>query len=405
MRLLLLASLLAGPAMAQQALPDPAAVEMAIASHPAVRAADARLNAARAQARALAAGSHEFTTAATVSSRQLASGADLLEYDISLSRAVRLPGKAALDRRAGEAGIRAADSMAEDARHQAASSLSDHWWEWLGAAAERRVLEEAVATLEEAANAIARRHAVREAATMELEQAEAAVASARAAERAAAGREAAARAALAANFPALPLPAAAPLLPPPELPTEGLAMLGTLVVERSHEIGAAMAEAEMSGHLAARARRERVADPSIGIRGFSEFGGAERGVGLMVSFPLGGRHRRALADQAEALADASRARATMVRHQVEALAGRSVAAAEAGYAAWQEALAAATKSSSAAARARRGHELGGLDLSDRLYAERVAQESALAERLARAEAWRAITRLRIDSHTLWMHTH
>ena len=47
--------------------------------------------------------------------------------------------------------------------------------------------------------------------------------------------------------------------------------------------------------------------------------------------------------------------------------------------------------------------MGGLDLTERLYAERIAQEAALAEVEARTDAWHAITRLRIDSHTLWMH--
>lgn len=136
--------------------------------------------------------------------------------------------------------------------------------------------------------------------------------------------------------------------------------------------------------------RDRFADPSIGIRGFSERHGTERGLGFLVRVPLGGSHRRALADQTRAEAIAS-------------LAGSDVARATAAHAAWQEAHQAAQASASAAARAERGHALGGLDLSDRLYAQRLAQEAALAEVLASAEAWRAITRLRIDSDTLWMH--
>jgi outer membrane protein TolC len=329
--------------------------------------------------------------------------ADFTEYDISLTRPVRLPGKAGLDRKAGDAGVRAADNMADDARHQAAISLSEHWWDWLGAAAERRVLDSSAETLRQAVVAVGRRRALRDAASMELEQAEAALATARAAARAAAGREAAARAALMAQFPDLPLPAAAPAMPAPVLPPEGLATLGVLVAQRSHEIGAAIAQAEMASLLAERARRERIPDPSVGVRGFSEFGGAEQGVGVLISVPIGGRHRRALADQAAAEAQASSAQATMIRHDIESLAGRDVAAAEAGFAAWEEALLARTRSHAASTRAARGHALGGLDLSERLYAERVAQEAALAEALARAEAWRAITRLRIDSHTLWMH--
>jgi hypothetical protein len=187
------------------------------------------------------------------------------------------------------------------------------------------------------------------------------------------------------------------------LPPEGLEALGALVVARSHEIGAAAANSDQAALLAERARRDRFADPSVGIRGFSEFGGAERGIGLLVSVPLGGGNRRALADKAGAGASAAQAQALAVRHEIEALAGRDIATGAGAFAAWQEARRAAEASASAAARALRGHALGGMDIADRLYAQRLAQEAALAEAVARAEAWRAITRLQIDSHTLWMH--
>ncbi len=394
------------PPAAQTALPDPAAVEIALDAHPAVEAARAGAAAARARARARAAGPHEATASGGFTHRRVeADGGNLgfPEYELGLSRALRLPGKAPLDRAAGEAGVRAADNMADDARHQTAVLLSDLWWDWLGAAAERRVLDRSVQTLAEAAAAVRRRQALRDAAPMEAEQAEAALALARSAARSAAGREAAARAVLAARFPLLPLPAAAPELPAPELPPEALPALGARVTARSHEIAAAAAVADEADLLARRARRDRIADPTVGLRGFSEFGGAEQGVGVMLSMPLGGRHRRALADEAAARAGAERARAVAVRQEIESLARRDVAEAQAALAAWQEAEAAARARASAAARAARGHALGGLDLAERLYAERTAQEAALAEAQGRAAAWRAITRLRIDSHTLWMH--
>jgi outer membrane protein TolC len=403
MRLFVAALLLAVPAKAQTALPDPAAVEAALDNHPTVVAAMARSTAARADARALAAGPHEFVASATIQQRRVERGGDFAEYDARLTRAIRLPGKAGLDRKAGEAGTRFAEHMAEDARHQAAVLLNDLWWHWVGAAGERAVLDRSVETLSAVARAVARRAALREASAMEMEQAKAALALAQAAARSAAGREAAARASLSAQFPQLPLPETPPPAPIPTLPAERLAALGGLVVARSHETDAAVAHLEQTAFLAERARRDRFADPSVGIRGFSEFGGAERGFGLLVSVPLGGSQRRAVADRARANASAAEAQAMAVRHDISALAGRDVATAAAAFAGWQEALRAADASASAAARATRGHALGGLDIADRLYAERLAQEAALAEAVARADAWRAITRLQIDSHTLWMH--
>lgn len=403
MRFLVFALLLAAPAASQAVLPDPAAVELALDSHPTVAATQARGKAARADARAMAAGPHEFIASASLNQRRIDREGDYAEYDASLTHAIRLPGKALLDRKAGDAGVRYADNMAEDARHQAAVMLNDHWWDWVGSAGERAVLDRSVQTLEAASNAVRRRVALRDAAALEADQASAALALARSAARAAAGREAAARAGLAAQFPGLPLPADPPEAPAPKLPPEGLAALGTLVVARSHEIGAARAQAEQAALLAERARRDRLADPSVGIRGFSERGGAELGVGLLVSVPLGGGNRRAVADRASAYASAAEAQATAIHHDIAALSGRDLATATASYAAWQDARAAADASASAAERAARGHALGGLDIADRLYAQRLAQEAALLEAVARADAWRAITRLQIDSHTLWMH--
>ena len=401
--LFLLLLLFGASARAQSPLPDPADVTRALDGNPAVLAAQAELSAARAAARALSTGPHEFVASASLHSRRVDREGDFAEYDASLTRAIRLPGKSALDRRAGEAGIRLADNRADDARHQAAIVLNELWWEWLGAAAGRRVLDRSVESHAAAAGAVGRRLALRDAARLELDQATSALALARAAARQAEGRERAARAALASRFPDLALPAEAPALTPPQLPPEGLDVLGDFVLARSHEIGAVVAAADQAGYQADRMRRDRFADPSVGIRGFSERDGAERGVGLLLSLPIGGRHRAALAEEAGARASAARARAVAVRQEVAEIAARDVETAKAAFAAWEAAAQAADASEAAATRAARGHALGGLDLTDRLYAERIAQEAALAEVEARTDAWHAITRLRIDSHTLWMH--
>ena len=56
----------------------------------------------------------------------------------------------------------------------------------------------------------------------------------------------------------------------------------------------------------------------------------------------------------------------------------------------------------AAALAARGQQLGAIDLADRLYAERQANEARAQELTARAAAARLILKLRIDAHTLWI---
>ena len=49
---------------------------------------------------------------------------------------------------------------------------------------------------------------------------------------------------------------------------------------------------------------------------FSEFGGLERGAGVVVSMPLGGGHRRALASEASAGALAAQADEQLARVEV-----------------------------------------------------------------------------------------
>src|SRR5690606_31986057 len=114
-----------------------------------------------------------------------------------------------------------------------------------------------------------------------------------------------ARVKLAAQFPDLPLPANAPeIVSPHDLPQNFEALRG-LVIERNYEIRVARAEAERQALTAQRAKADQMADPSFGFRLFNERGGAEKGVGLIASVPLGGRHRSRASDEAAAMASSA----------------------------------------------------------------------------------------------------
>ena len=274
-------------ALAEPGLPDLAAVQAALDAHPSVVAAEARTNAARAEARALARGTHEFNLSTGYTSRSVDVEGQFDEFDAVLSRAIRLPGKARLDRQIGEHGIVAATNRAEDVRHQAALLLAQYWWDWLGASEEAKVDRQAVDNYAAMATAVRRRVALGDAAQLEADQAEAALASARLAAEMSAGRVAVALTRLSTAFPSLQLPEQAPVVPAPVLPESGVASFGAKIIERSHEIAAAVAEADRAGARAERTRQDRLADPSLGIRVFSERAGQERGAGVILSMPLG----------------------------------------------------------------------------------------------------------------------
>lgn len=398
----IMAIALPAPLFAQSALPPEPLVQEALESHPAVMAADARIEAARAEERLLRAGPHEFSVSGSYVRRSVDREGSYDEYDATLSRAVRLPGKARLDRETGALGVSAAENRAEDARHQAALLLNDLWWDWIGASAEAGVDAQGVANLESALAAVNRRVELRDAAQLEADQTAAALGEARAMAAQSQGRAELARTRLIARFPGLPLPDIAPEPGHPVLPPEGLAELADQVIARSHEIGAADAEAQRAASHAERMRRDRWADPSLGVRLFSERNGMERGAGLVFSMPLGGKARTASASRSEAEASAASAELSLVRIDVLEMANSDVVRIETSFAAWQRTREGLIAQLAALQKLRRGQQLGAIDLADRLLGERQAHAAMRAEALARAEAHRAINRLRIDSHNLWI---
>lgn len=389
-------------ASAQTALPAPAEVSAALDAHPSVQAAEARTSAARAEADALARGPHEFTFTGSYVSRSVDREGRFDEYDATLSRPIRLPGKARLDREIGAAGIVAASNRAEDARHQAALLLAQYWLDWLGAAEEARIDGQAVANYARMLAATQRRVALRDAARLEADQAEGALGAARIAAEQSAGREAVARRRLMAQFPGLPLPDAAPEIPQPDFDEGAIEALGAKVIARSHEIAAAEAEAQKAGAAAARAQAERIADPSIGVRLFSERDGAERGAGVIFSMPFGTGHRRAIADRAQAESGAARAEAAAVRAAINEMSATDVVEARFRHAAWLRAREAVAAQVAALMKLRTGQAAGEIGLADVLLGERQVHDAFRIEALARAEAQRALTRLRIDAHELWI---
>lgn len=401
MALLLAGTMIAAPLHAEPGLPPEDQVNAALDSHPSVQASQARIDAAKAEARALAKGPHEVTANLIYSNRSIDNGGDVNEYDAQLTRAVRLPGKARLDREIGKFGIAAAQNHSEDIRHQAALLLNQGWWDWLGAGEEARVDAQAVGNYERLLEAVRRRVALRDAAQLEADQAEAMLGTARLTAQQSAARAALARKKLEVQFPGLTLAETPPEVPLPSLPEAGVDELGRLVIERSHEIRAADAEAGRAGATASRLDADRIADPTVGLRLFSERGGTERGAGLVFSMPLGGGHRQALADQAEAEASAARAELMAARFGAQEMAETDMLDARAMFASWQRAREAVAAQVAALEKLRLGQKAGEIDLADELYGERQVHDAFRAEAAARTEAMRAITRLRIDSHTIW----
>jgi antirestriction protein len=71
-------------------------------------------------------------------------------------------------------------------------------------------------------------------------------------------------------------------------------------------------------------------------------------------------------------------------------------------AAWQRAREGLDAQVAALGKLRLGYRSGEIDLADELLGERQVHDAFRAEAQARTEAMRALTRMRIDSHELWI---
>jgi cobalt-zinc-cadmium efflux system outer membrane protein len=401
--LAMLSLLAPGMLHAQRAdLPPVEKVNEALDNHPTVMAAAARVEVARARGDMLYKGTHEAVIAGSYIRRSVDREGGYDEFDATLSRPFRLPGKAALDRESGALGVEVAENQMEDARHQAALVLTGLWHDWLTAGSHYRNDLDTVRSLEAALTALRRRVQLRDASALDLDQASAALAQAQAQAAASLSAREQARVILVATFPEIPLPPEPAELALPELPPQKLETMRTLVIARSHEIRAADREAQRLAVVARRVRADRIADPSFGVRLFSERSGMERGAGVVASIPLGGGYRRAAASQASAEANAARLELANILRSVAAIADADLSNARTRLEAWRSAQASAQSASDAAGRTERGYQLGQIDLVDLLYARRQANDARQSEIDARSEASRALLKLQIDSHSIWV---
>lgn len=376
----------------------------AIEDMPEVQVAAAELARAEADARLRNVGRHETTLTLIPQRRRIRGEATVNEWEADLSRPIRWPHKARLDREIGAAGVEAAQLMLADAHHAGALTLLRLWSNWQRARVVTVQQRAQVTTWERDHKAIARRIELGDAAQRDLITAEAALAQARAAVARADSDVQVAEAFLRSTFPELPLPERVSLGDEPPTLSGDDAYWSERIVQRSHEISAMDAMARQHETEAERARADRLPDPTVGVRVSDDLDGQERAVGLVVSIPFGIRQRSALAATAAATAQSAQAELTILRRDISRDARNSVARARAAHTIWtsqQRALVAAKNSADKTARA---FTLGESGLTELLAARRVELDAALAERNATVDAIEAVARVRIDAHDLW-HEH
>ncbi len=399
--LLLLAAACPGRAEHAAPLPDENAARSAIDERPAVRQALAMQGAAEARAQALRVGPHEFALGGVWQERDVDGAGSYDEWEASLTRGVRWPGKARLDRSLGDVDRESAENALADARHAEARTLLSDWFDWLRAETVARHDRELADMLARVADAVRAQAERGEAAAMQLELA--AAESERTA--GAAGRSAIvarqARRNLAIAYPALVLPGQAPHAPAPAAPERPWQDWVPLILERSHELRLAELAEQHARLRAERLSTERWPDPTLGVRVLDERGGAEEAIGVVLQMPLPGRYRSALAAEGRREAEAAAAELDLARREIRAAAEMDVEEARGALAAWGPMEKAAEYAAQHLRRAERAYALGETGLTELLLSVVTSLNTIHDERMARLGAHESIARLRIDAHELW----
>lgn len=401
--LLLLGCLLALPARGGTApeileLLPVAQARALLEQDPAVRAASAALEAARREGRMLELSPYDWNARATTN-RRTARDSPYPEWNLGVERTLRLPAKGGADRAAASATVEAARARYGEAMHEAARRLSTLYLDWLAAERAAALAEANQKAAHDNLSAADKRVRAGDASRLER-----GIAQADAAEQDRLANDArtlagAAWVRLQARYPGLSRNP--PALPAPLPPTADAAYWRERIVAQNDTLKAAEAQVLRSLAQRERLRAERIPDPTVGAFTASEWGGAERLLGLYVSIPLPGERRSLGAERGEYLAEAAREEARSVKRSLEADVAGAVAGAAGAYESWKIAESAVQAAEENARLMQRAYALGEADLQALLLARRQATGAAQSALASRVSAIRAYSLLLIDAHLIW----
>jgi outer membrane protein TolC len=380
-------------------LPPEDTVRACLQQLPEIRAAQAQMDLAAAEARRLRAGPYEWTATATAQRRE-ADSTRYREGGLSLERPLRWFGKSSKDAAMGDQKIRVAEYGYADAWHEAGRSFQKIWFDAMREAGSAALLERQVSLHQRQVEIVLKRVRAGDAPRMELMLAEAERDRAAVAQRQAAQRAARAAGDLRRRCLGIEIGPPDPALQPEPATRGGADWLREMVTE-NHEIALAEGEAELAKLAAQRSSLDRMPDPTVGVHMMQERDRQEKIVGITVSIPLPGGARRAQSDASAAEAVVAQQKAQQVRQRVEREASAAVMADEAAYENWQRLAALAERSRENAALVSKAYSLGEVPIGETLLAQRQSLEAAAGAMAAQLDAFEARARLLLDAHVFW----
>lgn len=380
-------------------LPPAASVDAVLAAHPDVLAARARLAAAMAEGRRLHAGEYEYQARAAYTRRHESGVGGMNDWEISIERGLRLPGKAKLDAETATALVAAAEERVIDARHEAARALLALWYAALRGEREAESWREQLAVLQQQREIVAKRLRAGDAAQMESAQAAAAVHQAQAELRRIETLAAASSAMLTARFPGLPKPSQQPG-PEPALSGSADEWVAT-ALEDNHELAMLQRESERMRILSRRQQADLRPDPTVGLHFSRESNGRDNLVGVSLMLPLPGEARRAQVTMANEEANALTQQVAAAKARIESEIRGTYLNLQGGLSRLSAQEDMLRHLGQYAGLAWRAYELGEADLFEALNARKSAHDARREAATSRLEVHESAARLLLDGHRLW----
>lgn len=384
-----------------QVLPPETQVRRALQSSPQIAASRDQLDVAAARRRQLRAGNYEWTLGATGQRRTDPQGVPYNEQTYEISRGLRLWGKGQLDRAIGNQAVAVGEYAFADNWHEGGRTLLSGWFEWLRARRTLAVLQEQAKLVEQQLATVNARVRAGDAPALEGQLAQAEVDRQTASVVAAQQQQQEAALRLQRSFPELALPDAVQIDSPEVLPGQDDDWIGRILAD-NHELLLAEGQREQAVLTAQRVGRDRLPDPTVGVRYSHNFDGNRRVVGLTISVPLGGPARSAAYSASLAEASVAGQKAKDVRLKVEADARHATLMMRSTNLQWQQLQQVASRSGSSAEAVAKGYSLGEFTVTELLLARRQALEADLAAALAQLDALEAMARLQLDAHEIWV---
>lgn len=383
-----------------QDLPPTTQARTWIEQDPTVAEARSARAAAEHAGAAMAASPNEWTARLQSQRRLYRDGAaGSTEWSAQLERPISVNGKTALDRDLAGHDLGISRARLNAARDEAARALASLWID-AGAATQVLALLRDQQSFAEANLAIVeKRQRAGDASTLDVHVARADLVEMQRQVSLANTGQTKAQARLRLRFPGAG-PGAERLADPTPLPWSDEQWRERILTE-APALRVAEAQWRKAQLAAARARADRVPDPTVGVYTGMEAHRNERIVGVSLSMPLAGTYREQRMLQALREADAARAVLDRERQLLEIQLAETHADAVGSHERWQVAEQGASASHDAARLMQRAYTLGEADLQALLSARRQSLDAARAALEARVDALHWQHRLAIDAHLIW----